>query len=179
MVDVQDVRRISLTAAILAGVTLLWLFFLWLQDAGLWEWFAPRAALGRMPFLGWMWTGAGLFVLLIVVVVLPIFTVPTIAKADHKGRVRQVQCQNCKAVFVLEDTGARPLSHQCPSCKFIGVYTGKAPAVGDAPEPEKPKRIVRLDLTCGNCQHKFPVTDTGTRPLKVTCPDCGAVGNID
>lgn len=163
----------------IAAALLLWLVLLNLHDAGLFEWRWPRESLRVFPLAAWMWVGVGLLIVIVTVTGLIVHGVHQ-APADYaRGAVRQVQCQDCKAVFFIHDTGHRPITHQCPNCKALGVYDGRAPPVGAPPVPEPPKKVISLDLTCQTCQHGFQVTDTGARPLKVTCPNCQAVGSIE
>jgi hypothetical protein len=121
-----------------------------------------------------MWIGAGVLGVLIGLVTLGAFSV---SLAGGRQPTRQVQCQNCRAVFFMPDNGRRPLTHPCPNCKALGVYDGKAPPVGKAPEV-KAENLRRLPLTCRSCAHKFTALDTGVRPLSVECPNCKAIGEI-
>lgn len=167
-------RRLSATALVVGGAVLLWLMFLSLDDAGLFEWGTPTSALDALGLITWMWLGAGLLALLIGLVTLAAYSV---GLGANKQPTRQVQCQNCRAVFFMPDNGRRPLQHPCPNCKALGIYDGKAPAVGKVPEV-KAETLRRIPLTCRNCNHKFSALDSGVRPLAVECPSCKAIGEI-
>lgn len=183
MADLSDIRRLTLTGLILGTLLTAWLFFLWLHDAGHFQWAWPEAALDRLTFTSWMFIGGGLYVALLILLSLPIITTEPTARPGKDGipaaSVRQVQCQHCKAVFNIADRGRRPITRKCPNCKWLGVYDGKTPPIGQPPDPEPVKKVTKLELTCGNCEHKFTVTDTGARPLRVTCPECQAAGAIN
>jgi hypothetical protein len=176
-VDVRDVRRLSVSAIVAAFLVLAWLVFLFLHDTGRFKWAWPRAALGQLSMDTWLWVGTGLFVLILAVLGLSLWGVPD-NPALSRGARRQVQCQGCKAVFFIQDTGKRPITHTCPSCQALGYYDGAQPAIGDPPKAEAPRKMVRLDLTCQRCKHRFTITDTGHRPLNITCKNCHATGEI-
>lgn len=176
--DLQDVRRLSFTSMLLAGLLLVWLFLLFLHQEGLFEWDASGRALRAMSFLGWMWTGAVLLGVFLGVVGFTTFGVHQGPRATPRSSVRQVQCQDCKAVFFIPDNGKRPLTHLCPNCKALGVYDGESAPVGTPPKPRPPREIIELGLTCRTCSHRFMATDTGVRPMRVTCPKCQAVGEV-
>jgi phage FluMu protein Com len=173
-VDLRDVRRLSMSALVVGGVVLLWLLFLSLDDAGLFEWEWPTTALAALSLHTWQWLGAVVLLALVGLVALSTYSVGL-----GGGRVptRQVQCQSCRAVFFIPDNGRRPLTHPCPNCKALGVYDGKAPPVGRAPEV-KPHEMRKIPLTCRSCEHRFSALDTGIRPLSIECPNCKAVGEI-
>lgn len=173
--DVRDVRRLATSALVLGAAALLWLLFLALDDAGSFEWPWPTKALGVLSLEAWMWVIMGFILFLLVAVAAPIYAMSKSTKV--KAATRQVQCQDCKAVFFMPDTGRRPLTHPCPSCKALGVYEGTAAPIGKAPIVPK-QNIARINLTCRTCQGKFIATDTGVRPLQVECPSCKAVGVI-
>ena len=172
--DLRDVRRLSVSALVVGGVALLWLMFLALDDADLFNWGWPTQALGALTLNTWQWLTAGILIALVGIVTLSAYSVGT-----GTGRIptRQVQCQNCRAVFFMPDNGRRPLTHPCPNCKALGVYDGKAPPIGKAPEV-RPEEVRRIPLTCRNCRHKFSALDTGIRPLSIACPQCKAVGEL-
>lgn len=167
-------RRLAASAAVVGGAVLLWLLFLSLDDAELFEWAWPTDSLATLDLITWMWLGAGILAVLIGLVTLAAFSV---SLGAGRQPTRQVQCQNCRAVFFMPDNGRRPLTHPCPNCKALGVYDGKAPAVGKAPEV-KAESLRKLPLTCRSCAHKFSALDTGVRPLSIECPNCKAVGEI-
>lgn len=171
----RDVRRLAASALVVGAAVLLWLFFLALDDAGAFNWAWPSKALATLGFEAWMWICLGLLAFLLAVVGLIVFAIGQ--GGSGKTPTRQVQCQDCKAVFFMPDNGRRPLSYPCPSCKALGVYDGKAEPIGVAPVA-KPQNIVRLPLTCRSCATKFTATDTGVRPLNVECPSCKAIGVI-
>lgn len=167
-------RRLAVSAFALGAAVVLWLVFLGLDDASLFEWGWPTRALGALRLQTWMWLGAGTLLALVGVVALAAYGV---ALGGGRTPTRQVQCQSCRAVFFMPDNGRRPLTHPCPNCKALGVYDGKAPPVGRAPEV-KPRELRRLPLTCRNCENRFSALDTGARPLSVECPRCKAVGEV-
>jgi phage FluMu protein Com len=173
-VDLRDVRRLSLSALVVGGAVLLWLLFLSLDDAGLFEWEWPTRALDALALRTWQWLGALVLLALVGLVALSVYS---ISLAGGRVPTRQVQCQDCRAVFFIPDNGRRPLTHPCPNCKALGVYDGKSPPVGRAPEV-KPQEMRKLPLTCKSCEHKFSALDTGIRPLSIECPNCKAVGEI-
>lgn len=173
--DVRDVRRLATSALVIGGAVLLWMLFLALDDAGKLEWRWPTNALGTLGLRTWLWIGAGILALLLGMVAAAVYGIGTGTTA--KTPTRQVQCQDCKAVFFMPDNGRRPLTYPCPSCKALGVYDGKAEPIGQAPVVDLQK-VVRLPLTCRSCQAKFLATDTGVRPLNVECPQCKATGIV-
>lgn len=177
MADIRDVRRLNISVLFIAGLEALLLLFLWLDDAGHFDWVIPTKMLGLMSYVSWSLLFGALFVALIGITALLVYSLPT---ADGKGggQLRQVQCQDCKAVFHMPDSGRRPLMHNCPNCRSLGVYDGQAPPVGKPPEPEDAKKIIQLGITCETCAHQFKVTDSGVRPLDVRCQECNAVGTI-
>lgn len=168
-------RRLASSALVLGGATLLWLVFLGLDHTGAFEWAWPTNALHKLGLVAWMWICFSFLAFLLVAVSAPIYGMTK--SAGGKNPTRQVQCQDCKAVFFMPDNGRRPLTYPCPSCKALGVYEGTAPPIGQAPVVPAHK-IARIGLTCRNCQTKFTATDTGLRPLHVTCPSCKQVGLI-
>jgi phage FluMu protein Com len=173
-VDLRDVRRLSVSALVVGSLVLLWLLFLSLDDADLFNWPWPTRALEALQLRVWQWIGAAILLALVGLVTLAAYSVGV-----GSGRIptRQVQCQNCRAVFFMPDNGRRPLTHPCPNCKALGVYDGKAPPIGKAPEV-KPEELKRIPLTCRNCRNKFTALDTGIRPLSIACPQCKAVGEL-
>jgi phage FluMu protein Com len=173
-VDLRDVRRLAVSALVVGGVVLLWLVFLTLDDAALFEWGWPTTALEALSLRTWLWLAIGVLLALVGLVTLSAYS---ISLGTGKVPSRQVQCQSCRAVFFMPDNGRRPLTHACPNCKALGVYDGKAPPVGRAPEV-KPQELRRIPLTCRSCEHKFSALDTGIRPLSVQCPNCKSVGEI-
>lgn len=173
--DVRDVRRLATSALVLGAATLLWLMFLVLDDAGHFEWSWPSSALAQLGLDAWVWVCTGFLAFLLVAVSAPIYGMTK--SAGGKNPTRQVQCQDCKAVFFMPDNGRRPLTYPCPSCKALGVYDGEAPPIGQAPVVP-PQKITRINLTCRTCQSKFLATDTGIRPMHVECPNCKATGII-
>ncbi len=173
--DVADVRRLSASILAVAFAVILWLVFLALDDADLFNWGWPSRALGALQLQTWLWIGAGTLAALVGLGAMTVFGIG--AQEEHLPS-RQVQCQHCKAVFFMPDNGRRPLMHPCPNCKALGVYDGLAPAVGKPPEVIPESKIVKVNLTCRNCQNRFPVTDTGVRPLRIECPKCKAVGAL-
>ncbi|HET6399726.1 MAG TPA: hypothetical protein VFH47_09260, partial [Candidatus Thermoplasmatota archaeon] len=174
-VDIRDVRRLGVTVLAIGVLLLLFLLALYLQRAGTISWGLARAALARMSLAGWLWTGAAVLVVLLGVLAAMLYGVPQPSPVAYTKR--QVQCQDCKAVFWLTDTGARPLQHPCPNCKALGIYDGRAPPAGRLPAI-RPEQVVELGLTCRTCHTRFTVRDTGVRPLRVTCVKCRAVGTI-
>lgn len=176
--DASDLRRLALSAVVAAALLLLWLLFLFLHDAGLFRWSWPEAALGAISMEAWLGILAGVAAVLLAGFAVLSMGLDRAPQGLARASTRQVQCQDCKAVFFLRDTGHRPLTHQCPSCRALGVYDGCQEPVGKVPEPQPLSRSVRLDLTCRSCHHRFAITDTGARPLKVTCPACRSVGRI-
>lgn len=176
--ELSDGRRLALTTMVLAGVLILWMIFLALHDAGQFEWAWPERALGWFGLAAWTWIGLGVYAIMTFVVGMMMFGVDQTPPGFARGKQRQVQCQDCKAVFMVHDAGNRPLTHLCPNCNALGVYTGDAPPVGNPPKPQEPEKLIQLGLNCHECDHKFKVTDTGKRPLKVSCPNCHAGGAI-
>lgn len=167
-------RRLSVSALVVGAFVLLWLMFLSLDSAELFEWGWPTEALEALELTTWMWLGAVVLLALVGLVTLSAYTV---SLGSGKMPTRQVQCQNCRAVFFMPDNGRRPLTHPCPNCKALGIYDGKTPPIGRAPEV-KAQELRRLPLTCRNCQHKFSALDTGIRPLQVECPNCKSIGEL-
>ncbi len=171
-------RRLAVTAVFAMALLLAWLLVLYLSSVGHIRWELAASALRQMPLLTWLALGAGAAALFMIIVALSIFGVPEAPPGMARASLRQVQCQHCKAVFQIRDTGHRPLSHECPSCHRLGIYTGDHAPVGEPPEPTPARTVTQLDLTCRRCRHRFDVTDTGARPLKVKCPACGSRGDI-
>src|SRR4051812_13678320 len=118
-VDLRDVRRLSVSAFVVGVAAVLWLVFLGLDDADLFNWPWPTGALQSLSLRTWQWVGAGVLLALVGLVSLSAYSVSV-----GSGRVptRQVQCQNCRAVFFMPDNGRRPLTHPCPNCKVMGIY---------------------------------------------------------
>src|ERR1041384_6114955 len=121
-VDLRDVRRLAVSSLVVGVAALLWLLFLSLDAAGLFSWEWPTTALRSLTLQTWMWIGASVLLALVALVSLSAYSVSLGA-----GRVptRQVQCQNCHAVFFMPDNGRRPLTHPCPNCKRLGIYDGR------------------------------------------------------
>ncbi|HLF16050.1 MAG TPA: hypothetical protein VI796_01275 [Candidatus Thermoplasmatota archaeon] len=176
--DLRDIRRLSFSFILLACALFAWLILLFLHDSGRFEWGGPKGALGWMPFTGWLWLTAFLSAVLLTVVGLTTFGVTQAPTGFAKGSLRQLQCQDCKAVFFVHDAGQRPLTHVCPNCKCLGVFDGEAAPVGTPPKPRPPKELIELGLTCRTCSHRFMVLDAGVRPMKIACPKCKAVGEV-
>lgn len=175
--DLGDARRLVASALVLSGLLLLWLLFLWLADRGSFVWTWPERGLAWVPYAGWLWIGAGVTAVLLFFVGYVLWQIPLAPDGYAAGSQRQVQCLECRAVFLVHDTGHRPLTHICPNCKSLGVYDGHQPSVGE-PQARRPQQVVELDLTCQQCHRRFQVTDTGMRPMVVHCPECKAVGTI-
>jgi len=177
-VDLSDLQRLAKTTLFLVVALLAWLVFLALHDAGQFEWTWPERGLSWFGMTAWLWTGAALLALMALALAFMSFGINQAPEGFAKGKLRQVQCQDCKAVFFVHDAGNRPLTHLCPNCKALGVYDGMAPPVGVPPKAIPPEKVVALSLTCHACEHRFNVTDSGVRPLKVACPMCDATGTI-
>lgn len=173
--DVRDVHRLAASALVLGAATVLWLLFVALDDADAFNWAWPTSALRSLSLPVWMWIGAGVLSFLLMVVGLAVFGVGH--TTSGRTPTRQVQCQDCKAVFFMPDNGRRPLTYPCPSCRALGVYDGKADPIGMAPVVPA-QRIARISLTCRSCQGTVVATDTGIRPLSIECPSCKAIGVI-
>lgn len=157
----------------LAGVLLLWLVMLALDDADLFNWGWPTDALGILTLATWMWIGASVFLVLIGGMVGIVYAMGLGGKAP----TRQVQCQDCRAVFFIPDNGRRPLTHFCPSCKALGVYDGGEASTTPALDLGATKTSLPVkSFTCPNCNDRFAVADTGVRPLRITCPKCATSG---
>lgn len=176
--DLQDLRRLVVTSLVAAGCVLLWALFLILHDADLFTWALPATALGWFDLLPWMALLLILSLIIVVVVGLLTFAINTAPQGYAAGKMRQVQCQDCKAVFFVHDSGNRPLTQECPNCKALGVYDGKQPPVGTPPKITRPVHE-RVRLSCHVCEHKFSLEDDGRRPLKLTCPNCNSKGQIN
>ncbi len=169
-------RRLAITVLLLAVAASLWLGLLWLHVKTRLEASLAASALDVMG-LG-VWTGliGGLVLAVTLVLGAAVLATDLLPAGWAKGQVRQVQCDECRAVFFIGDTGIRPITHRCPNCRNIGVYDGRADPVGVAPLGSKD--IVKLSLKCRNCAHRFTASDTGFRPLRITCPQCDAVGSM-
>lgn len=182
--DVRDVRRLSVSSLIVSALILGWLFVLWLQErtnqgkGGGVNWGITIDSLDALHFTGWLWAGIGVIAVVMVGLSLTSFGISRAPPGYAQGSMRQVQCQDCKAVFYVHDMGHRPLTHKCPNCKKLGVYDGKSGVVGTPPKVTAAKTVTELKLNCQSCRHKFPVTDTGVRPLNISCPSCEAKGII-
>lgn len=176
--DLRDVRRLAVSLLVLTLAVAAWLLLLWLDDTGRFGFTWTKAALGFIQWRAWMWIGVLLLVTFVATVVLTLFGVSLVPPGFAKGSMRQVQCGHCKAVFFIHDAGHRPISHRCPNCRYLGLYDGMAEAVGDPQAVIGRRDTVQLALKCRNCSHRFEVTDTGIRPLKVSCPNCKAVGKM-
>ncbi len=174
--NLGDVRRLLLTASILVTGFVTWLF--WLGFAGRNGADGMTARALEIGMERWLWIGVLSMAIIIVATLVILYLVRVAPRGFARGVLRQVQCQDCKAVFMIHDTGHRPITHVCPNCKALGIYDGKAPAVGHPPRPQAPRRIVDLGLSCQQCEHRFHVTDTGARPLRVRCPACRSDGLI-
>lgn len=175
--NLTDLRRLVVTTLILAGLTVLWTFFLLLHDGGQFTWRFPEVALGWFGIKPWLVLLFALTFIMVYVVGLLTFAIQTAPKGYAAGKMRQVQCQACKAVFFVHDSGHRPLTHECPSCKALGVYDGKHDPVGRPPQLTRPVHT-KVRMTCHVCKHKFSEDDDGRRPMKVTCPSCNSKGQI-
>jgi Zn finger protein HypA/HybF involved in hydrogenase expression len=108
-----------------------------------------------------------------------------------------LQCPECAEMFAVEDTGERPLATECPHCGAQGHVnlpdrdedTGPEPggAVGgEAEDPlaglgedDEDEDVEMISLECPACETQFETEDTGERPLRATCPGCGASGKLD
>jgi len=80
--------------------------------------------------------------------------------------LKKVMCSDCKTVFLVSDTGVRPLRYTCPNCGKEGVLRGKT-------VEGKARKIV-----CENCNVEFEIFDTGERPLSYSCPNCHFEGVV-
>ncbi len=176
--NLQDVRRFGLTTGILAGAMALALAWLALQENGRINSPTAQRLLDGMELDGWLWLGVVLLLVTLGLITSLLYLLQVAPRSFVLGILRQIQCQGCKAVFMIHDTGHRPITHRCPNCARLGVYDGTAPPVGEPPRPEPPKRIIELGLVCQQCSHDFTVTDTGVRPLTVKCPRCKARGKV-
>lgn len=179
MAHIRDVRRLSATALALTFLLGLWYLFLRLQAAGSFEWFLPKRGLEAMTLDAWTVLVVALLVFAAFVAATLIYAIPVDKQSGRAiGALRQVQCQNCKAVFRITDDGRRPLTHNCPSCKAYGVYDPTLGPIGEPPVPEDLRTVKRLELTCKSCAHVFKTVDTGARPLRIECPKCEGQGTI-
>lgn len=177
-VNLGDVRRLAITLGVAAVVLTGWLLMLGLQQRGTVDVEAASDALAVFALATWLWIGLFLTIGLLMALGITLNYLHQAPDDLARGYLRQVQCQHCKAVFLLHDTGHRPIQQQCPNCRYLGVYDGTAPPVGRPPRPEPARKIVELELSCKECRHHFPVTDTGARPLRVQCPRCDAKGRV-
>ena len=176
--DLRDARRLAATALLLAGAAVLWLVFLALDDADLFNWSWPTSALGALTLATWQWLGVGTLAILLAGIVGVVYGLGFGSKAP----TRQVQCGECRAVFFIGDNGRRPLTHTCPNCKAFGVYDSKQPAATAKPSvalPEAQAAPRTLAFTCPSCSNPFSVADTGQRPLAIQCPKCGKAGRLN
>ncbi|MGA1866626.1 MAG: hypothetical protein ACMUFK_04075, partial [Thermoplasmatota archaeon] len=71
-----------------------------------------------------------------------------------------------------------------PPARLGALPAAQTPKITDAPgriappvEEKKPQNVIRVK--CPACSKVFKVTDTGDRPLHMTCKHCGATGTID
>ena len=80
--------------------------------------------------------------------------------------LKKVMCSDCKTIFLISDTGVRPLRYTCPNCGKEGVLRGKT-------VEGKARKIV-----CENCNVEFEIFDTGERPLSYSCPNCHFEGVV-
>ncbi len=176
--NLADARRLAVTATLIAVTIMGFLFWFALETAGVVHSRITARALEWWSLTTWLWIAVSLVVVCLVVLVIVVFMVRQAPRGFARGIVRQVQCQRCKAVFDIHDTGHRPITHICPNCKGLGVYDGTAPPVGAPPKPEPAKKIIALGLACETCDYHFDVTDTGARPLRVKCPKCQAKGQV-
>lgn len=175
--DLSDLRRLVVTSLALGGAVFLWTIFLILHDADLFTWRFPSVALGWFGLEAWLVLLLVLSLIIVVVVGLLTFAINVAPQGYAAGKMRQVQCQDCKAVFFCHDSGHRPLTHECPNCKALGVYDGKQPPVGQPPKMTRPVHE-KLRLSCHVCEHRFSLEDDGRRPMKITCPECNSKGQI-
>jgi len=69
-----------------------------------------------------------------------------------------------------EDTGPEP----------GGAVGGEAedPLAGLG-EDDEDEDVEMISLECPACETQFETEDTGERPLRATCPGCGASGKLD
>lgn len=176
--DLRDVRRLAGTILVLGLATVTWMVLLSMQDAGRVDLGWTRSALGALSFGTWAWIGVGVLTVLMAFVALTVFGVGVLPEGWARGAVRQVQCDNCRAVFMIQDTGHRPITHRCPNCKYLGIYDGRAEPRGSAHRTVGRKDAVQLALRCRECSHRFEVTDTGVRPMRIACPKCDAMGRL-
>ncbi len=176
--NLGDVRRLAVTATVLAGAVLGFLLWLALETLEVIDHRVPTRALAWWGLGTWLWLGVSFVFLSLITLVIVVFFLRDAPAGFARGIRRQVQCQRCKAVFDIHDTGHRPITHVCPNCKGLGVYDGTAPPVGLPPKPEPAKKIIALGLACETCDFHFDVTDTGARPLRVKCPKCNAKGQV-
>ncbi len=176
--NLADVRRLAVTAVIATSAALAFLMWLALEALEVTESRLTTRALDLWSLSTWLWIALGLFFFVLVIIVGVLFLLREAPQGYARGIMRQVQCQRCKAVFDIHDTGHRPITHICPNCQGLGIYDGTAPPVGVAPKPEPAKKIIALGLACETCDFHFDVTDTGARPLRVKCPKCNAKGQV-
>lgn len=88
-----------------------------------------------------------------------------------------LKCSSCGTVFDVQDSGERPLRHTCPGCGAVGELTEADIGPGVPSETAKAEAAPQaITLKCGSCGTTFDVQDTGERPLRHTCPGCGAEG---
>lgn len=118
----------------------------------------------------------------------------------YEPRVLTLRCGDCGTIFEVTDTGERPLYHTCPGCGAEGALRDPVeavPAAAEAPAAPAPQwappaeaaqpaaeqapvapAVKKIKLRCGGCKEVFAIEDTGERPLKRACPNCGRMGMI-
>lgn len=91
-----------------------------------------------------------------------------------------LKCSECGTIFDVPDTGQRPLRHACPGCGREGELTEAELAAPPELARAAPAQATAATITlkCGNCGTVFDLADTGERPLRHTCPGCGAEGEL-
>lgn len=105
------------------------------------------------------------------------------AASAPTGTLLTLKCGECGTVFDVPDTGQRPLYHTCPGCGAEGMLKGELTPSAPEPAPSAstpgaPPAAKKLKVRCGGCKNVLSIEDTGQRPLRHRCPNCGKLGEI-
>lgn len=98
---------------------------------------------------------------------------------EKKENVVRIKCPACMHVFAYRDTGERPVHLICDRCGAKGVVDSLP---GDEKEETKDKEgppqeeTESIPIICPKCSGLFEVSE---RVDRLSCPFCGAVGDLD
>jgi parallel beta-helix repeat protein len=88
------------------------------------------------------------------------------APARPKAKEQPIKCPKCTELFIVQDTGQRPLKTKCPNCGAKGMIRGTA---------LKPGKEEKVNIKCPKCSRIFKISGD---EKYFECPKCHTKGTL-